>query len=265
MKAELEEQRKEKDRLLASAEEKEGDLNEDLDMLHDEEEILRSQEAALEQQLAEYEAEQKRKEEEEKRRQEEEARKQAEAEAAASEARAQKQASEPTQSGQAAGGSQAPSTQEPSRSSGGTQHSKPEVTNAGFMRPATGSITSHYGPRASFGGRMHHGIDIGKNGRSGDVPIVAVQDGQVTTSQYSDSYGNYVIISHLVDGQQISTLYAHLDRLDVSAGQSVSKGQQLGLMGNTGRSYGAHLHFEVHVGGWNGQKSNSVDPMKYIP
>ena len=104
---------------------------------------------------------------------------------------------------------------------------------------------------------MHHGIDIGKNGRSGDVPIVAVQDGTVVNASYSSSYGNMVIISHVVNGKQVSTLYAHLERLDVSAGQSVSKGQQLGLMGNTGQSFGAHLHFEVHGGGWNGAKLNS--------
>ncbi|WP_088104257.1 murein hydrolase activator EnvC family protein [Halalkalibacter urbisdiaboli] len=147
----------------------------------------------------------------------------------------------------------------------GQVHSTPVVTEAGFMRPATGSITSTYGPRATFGGRMHHGIDIGKNGRSGDVPIVAVQDGTVVSSYYSNSYGNTVLIAHYVDGQLITTLYAHLENREVSAGDSVSKGQRIGMMGNTGRSFGAHLHFEVHEGGWNGSKSNAVDPLNYIP
>ncbi|MCM3715469.1 peptidoglycan DD-metalloendopeptidase family protein [Alkalihalobacillus oceani] len=150
----------------------------------------------------------------------------------------------------------------PSRSNGNTIENKPVVTNSGFMRPATGSITSEYGPRW---GRVHHGMDIGKNGRSGDVPIVAAQEGRITTAQYSSSYGNYVVISHNVEGQQISTLYAHMDRLDVNAGQNVAKGQQIGLMGNTGQSFGAHLHFEVHTGGWNASKSNSVNPRQYLP
>lgn len=154
-----------------------------------------------------------------------------------------------------------------SRSSGssGTVHSTPVVTEAGFMRPATGRITSKFGPRSSFGGRMHYGIDIGKNGRSGDVPIVAVQDGTVVTARYMNGYGNTIMIAHYIDGELITTLYAHLDSYAVSEGDTVSKGQVIGMMGNTGRSFGAHLHFEVHEGGWNGAKSNAVDPLKYIP
>lgn len=148
---------------------------------------------------------------------------------------------------------------------GGQMHSTPAVTNSGFMRPATGRITSTFGPRSSFGGRMHYGIDIGKNGRTGDVPIVAVQDGTVVSASYMNGYGNTVIIAHYVEGQLITTLYAHLERMNVSSGQSVSKGQTIGIMGNTGRSFGAHLHFEVHEGGWNGAKSNAVNPLNYIP
>src|SRR5699024_3213807 len=71
---------------------------------------------------------------------------------------------------------------------GGYMHSAPAVTNAGFMRPATGSMTSPFGPRSSFGGRMHYGIDIGKNGRTGDVPIVAAQDGTVVTARSMNGY-----------------------------------------------------------------------------
>lgn len=154
-----------------------------------------------------------------------------------------------------------------SRSSGGTTyvHDTPPVTDAGFMRPATGRITSYFGPRSSFGGRMHYGIDIGKNGRSGDVPVVAVQDGTVISARYMNGYGNTVMIAHYIDGRLITTLYAHLDSINVSNGQKVSKGQVIGIMGNTGRSFGPHLHFEVHEGGWNAAKSNAVDPLKYIP
>ena len=112
---------------------------------------------------------------------------------------------------------------------------------------------------------MHHGIDIGKNGRKGDVHVVAAEAGTVIRSYYSPTYGNTVMISHNVDGQVITTLYAHLENRLVTDGQRVDKGQLLGYMGNTGRSFGAHLHFEVHEGPWNNAKSNSVDPLRYIP
>ncbi|MGO4888832.1 murein hydrolase activator EnvC family protein [Anaerobacillus sp. MEB173] len=140
---------------------------------------------------------------------------------------------------------------------------KPTVTAEGtFMRPATGRITSGHGMRW---GKMHHGIDIGKNGRTGDVPIVAAESGTVIRSYYSSSYGNTVMISHNVNGKVITTLYAHLENRFVSDGERVEKGQTLGYMGNTGRSFGAHLHFEVHEGPWNANKSNSVNPLNYIP
>lgn len=145
----------------------------------------------------------------------------------------------------------------------GSSNAVPSITAEGtFMRPTTGSLTSPYGYRW---GKMHHGVDFGKNGRSGDVHVVAVEAGTVISSYYSSSYGNVVMISHNVNGQVLTTLYAHLENRFVSDGQRVEKGQLLGYMGNTGRSFGAHLHFEVHKGPWNGAKSNSVDPMRYIP
>lgn len=67
-----------------------------------------------------------------------------------------------------------------------------------------------------------------------------------------------------MNGQQISTVYAHLDRMDVSPGQRVGQGQQLGTMGNTGHSTGPHLHFEVHEGPFNWSRSNAVNPTKYL-
>ncbi|WP_100374018.1 murein hydrolase activator EnvC family protein [Bacillus sp. FJAT-45037] len=266
--AQLEEQRQEKDRLLGQLEQQEDELHTDLGNLEDENSILKEQEATLKQQLADYEAEQERKRKEAERleaerKAQEEATAKAAAESAAA-ARAAQSAAATQQTTSRSSGSSSNSNAN-SNASSNTQHSAPAATSSGFMRPATGSVTSTYGPRTSFGGRMHHGIDIGKNGRSGDVPIVAVGDGQVVRAYYSNSYGNTVLISHIVDGRQITTLYAHLENLEVRDGQTVSKGQRLGMMGNTGRSFGPHLHFEVHEGGWNGAKSNSVDPFKYIP
>ncbi len=142
-----------------------------------------------------------------------------------------------------------------------TQSSLPTINNGSFMNPATGRLTSHYGSRW---GRLHSGIDIGKGGRSGDVPIVASAAGTVIRANYDRSYGNVVMISHYIDGQIMTTVYAHHERLLVSEGQRVEKGTVLGYMGNTGHSFGAHLHFEVHLGPWNGSRSNSVNPLKYV-
>ncbi|MCU5583904.1 SH3 domain-containing protein [Bacillus toyonensis] len=127
-----------------------------------------------------------------------------------------------------------------------------------FIQPAVGRYTSGFEKR---GGQMHHGLDIAA---SGIVPIVAAAEGVVTRSYYSTSYGNVVFISHNINGQTYTTVYAHLKSSSVSAGQKVKRGQQLGIMGNIGQSEGQHLHFEIHKGEWNAQKSNAMDPKTYI-
>lgn len=136
---------------------------------------------------------------------------------------------------------------------------KPPISDGSFSRPANGPVTSNYGSRW---GKLHAGLDIGKRGS--DVPIVAAADGIVFRSYYSSSYGNCVFVSHNINGKMYTTVYAHMESRKVSEGANVSKGDVLGYMGNTGRSYGAHLHFEIHEGSWNASKSNSVDPRKYI-
>lgn len=145
-----------------------------------------------------------------------------------------------------------------STESSGTVSQAPAVTSGKFMRPAAGYVSSHFGSRW---GKNHNGIDIAK---SGTVPVVASAAGVVSRANYSSSYGNVIYISHYIDGQVYTTVYAHLRSMNVSAGQSVQKGQQIGLMGNTGRSFGQHLHFELYVGGWTASKSNAVDPLKYL-
>ncbi|QPC47486.1 murein hydrolase activator EnvC family protein [Mangrovibacillus cuniculi] len=144
-------------------------------------------------------------------------------------------------------------------SNSGGSSSAPPVSSGNFTRPAEGALTSGYGPRW---GDFHHGVDIAK---SGSVPVVSAGDGVVIRSYYSNSYGNTIFIAHSVNGQVFTTVYAHLSSRQVSSGQTVSKGQQIGYMGNTGRSFGQHLHFEVHKGDWNGSKSNSVNPSSYVP
>ncbi|MGG0464209.1 M23 family metallopeptidase [Priestia aryabhattai] len=95
------------------------------------------------------------------------------------------------------------------------------------------------------------------------MPVVAAASGKVIRAYHSSSFGNVVFIRHNVEGQTWVTVYAHLESYSVSSGQSINKGQQLGYIGNTGRSFGAHLHFELHKGDWKG-KSSAVNPESYI-
>lgn len=129
-----------------------------------------------------------------------------------------------------------------------------------FKWPTTSTrITSPYGD-TSDRTSPHKGVDIGavKAGVSGD-PVYAAYDGKVVIahrqSEYYSTAGNYVMIYH---GNGLYTRYLHLDSLSVSAGQQVTKGQKLGVMGNTGNSFGAHLHFDVMLNG------SYVNPMTYF-
>lgn len=116
----------------------------------------------------------------------------------------------------------------------------------------TRKITSPYGSRW---GRMHWGVDISSKGVHGKAILAA--DGGVVSCVKSarGGYGNYFIIDH---GNGISTLYAHCSRVYVHPGQRVSKGQAVGAVGNSGRSTGSHLHFEVSV------KGSRRNPLAYL-
>lgn len=117
-----------------------------------------------------------------------------------------------------------------------------------------GYISSHMGERW---GKMHKGIDIARTDRSTSPPIYATDGGTVESAGFNNGgYGNMVIINH---GNGMKTLYAHMSSIKVSSGQSVKKGQQIGVMGETGNSKGIHLHFEVHV---NGSIQNPVGYLK---
>lgn len=145
--------------------------------------------------------------------------------------------------------------------SGGT----PKITPGDFMRPATGEITSPFGPRP---GGFHRGVDIGKGTRTGNVPIVSVADGVVMRSYYSTSYGNCVFIEHDIRGQKYESVYAHMAYFPlVRVGQKVKKGQVIGYMGETGDADGPHLHFELYKDAWSYHNSNGkcLNPVLYIP
>lgn len=106
-----------------------------------------------------------------------------------------------------------------------------------FMVPVAGHLTSSFGARW---GRAHAGIDIGAG--IGET-IMASDGGTVTYAQFNNGgYGNMVQIDH---GNGFVTRYAHASQLFVSNGQKVAKGEKIAAVGNTGRSTGPHLHFEI--------------------
>ena len=123
-----------------------------------------------------------------------------------------------------------------------------ESNPGGYIWPVDSRyITSTVGGRASPGGigsTNHKGTDIGRVGYTSS--IYAAKSGTVIVSQYSSSYGNYVVISH---GSGNTTLYAHMSSRKVEVGQYVSQGEVIGITGSTGNSTGPHLHFEVTENG----------------
>ncbi|WP_240769154.1 DUF5930 domain-containing protein [Paracoccus liaowanqingii] len=121
--------------------------------------------------------------------------------------------------------------------------------------PLAMPVTQNFRYTSGFGrrwGRMHQGIDM-----AGPVgtPIHTTGDGVVTFAGRSGAYGNLIKISHELGTE---TRYAHLNRIHVKVGDRVSQGERIGDMGNTGRSTGPHLHYEVRMNG------RAVDPMSFI-
>ena len=120
-----------------------------------------------------------------------------------------------------------------------------------WMWPSDGVITDLFGSRQG----QHKGIDIAAPLGS---QVFAVENGVVSKSYYSDTYGNVVFIKH---ENEIETVYAHLKERTVQEGAKVQQGEVIGKMGSTGDSSGVHLHFEVHVSQWTFDKSNAVNPL----
>ena len=138
-----------------------------------------------------------------------------------------------------------------SRVATGSSYGSEQIA-ANFVWPTRGTLSSNYGRRW---GRMHQGIDIA--GPIG-TPVVAAADGVIVASSYQGGgYGNVIDIQHS-DGSL--TRYGHNNRLIASVGQAVKQGQHVADMGNTGRSTGPHLHFEIHPGG-----GSAVNPLAYLP
>jgi murein DD-endopeptidase MepM/ murein hydrolase activator NlpD len=110
-------------------------------------------------------------------------------------------------------------------------------------------VTSGFGQRW---GRLHAGLDIAA---PEGTPIYAAKAGTVIHAGPQGAYGNLVLVDH---GGGLVTAYAHQSRIATSVGASVSQGQLLGYVGNTGRSTGPHLHFETRVNG------SAQNPMNFF-
>lgn len=121
--------------------------------------------------------------------------------------------------------------------------------------PTKGWVSSRFGYRVSpFTERkeFHKGLDISTRKTA---PIIAPGDGVVSSVRWDHGYGKVLTINH---NYGIKTVYAHLDKVLVKKGQGVKRGQTIGLVGETGRTTGPHLHYEVHLNGV------PVNPLRYI-
>lgn len=130
-----------------------------------------------------------------------------------------------------------------------------ELVSTPTIAPVHGLITDGFGRRRDpFTGRlaMHRGLDI--SSRIG-TPVEVPADGVVVASGRERGYGRVIRISH---GMGYTTVYGHLHKILVKPGDVVHRGQTIGLVGNTGRSTGPHLHYEVHKDG------RAVNPLYYI-
>ena len=122
--------------------------------------------------------------------------------------------------------------------------------------PAQGYITSSYGNRLDpFTGKgaFHPGVDISAPYGS---PVFATADGHVFSAEWEGGLGNCIKIVHARNGYR--TIYGHLKEYLVRPGQSVRRGEIIGFVGNSGRTTGKHLHYEVHYKGLN------INPYKYL-
>ena len=124
------------------------------------------------------------------------------------------------------------------------------------ISPTQGRYASSFGPRihpvTGEVGKMHYGVDIANDRWT---PIFAAADGVVDVAQMSTTFGNYVTLNH---GNGIVTRYGHMQMYLVHPGQFVHRYQIIGYMGNTGRSVGPHLHYEVWI------NNVAVNPLAYM-
>ncbi len=127
----------------------------------------------------------------------------------------------------------------------------PSASPLSFAWPVSGRVSSYFGMRW---GRMHYGIDLpGSEG----TPLMASEGGTVTS--YTGEHGDYGFVVEIDHGNGFRTRYAHNSQNLVVSGQHVSKGEVIALMGDTGNSSTAHIHFEIRANG------TPYNPIQYLP
>lgn len=133
-------------------------------------------------------------------------------------------------------------------------------TQASFLPtiwPHASKINNEFGFRRNpFGGRtyeFHAGMDI--DGERGDI-VVAPGNGKVLEAGWKGGYGNFIEVEH---GNGLTTRYGHLSKVEVAAGDTITRGQTIGLVGSTGRSTGPHLHYELRV------NDRPINPRFFLP
>ena len=121
----------------------------------------------------------------------------------------------------------------------------------------SGKINNEFGFRRNpFGGRsyeFHPGMDI--DGERGSI-VVAPANGTVIKAGWQGGYGNMIEIDH---GNGLTTRYGHLSRINIQVGDTIGRGQEIGLVGSTGRSTGPHLHFEIRL------NDKAINPRRFLP
>lgn len=131
------------------------------------------------------------------------------------------------------------------------------------MPEGTGVLTSEYGPRThpiTGEPSFHTGTDFAA---PDGTPLLAAADGTVTVADFSGGYGGLIVIEHTIDGATVATAYAHMweHGIHVQVGDTVAAGQHIGDTGSSGNSTGPHLHFEVRLGGTDGEHT---DPAAWL-
>src|SRR5699024_1889643 len=276
LESQLDDQIAKKEKVMDQLEEDQEQLEAYKVSLEDEQEILAKQKDAVKEakQMAESD-----KDELEKEAREKAAREKAEIEKAEQE-QAEQENQDSNQEEQDNKQQEEASTEQKSVSAGSTKSSSPDDSSSGtssdsnsdkssipepsgaakFSYPTSVGITAGYVHRW---GSLHACVDFGVGV---GTPVSAAASGVVVSTNTENDgqmngYGNVVLVAHSINGTTYTTLYAHLSSISVSAGDKVSRGQTIGASGNTGQSTGPHLHFEIHKGGWNASKSNSVNPL----
>lgn len=151
-------------------------------------------------------------------------------------------------------------------SSGGSTGGSSSSSLQQPLAEGTYSISSEFGPRIDPGtgeNKPHNGRDYAA---PEGTPIYAIGDGIVKIVDDGGGWGQYVVIDHDIDGKLYSSLYAHqpFGAPTVTQGATVKKGDRIGSVGNTGYSFGAHLHLEIWEGGFGGFGAKRIDPASFL-